>query len=70
MDVNAKQKNGWTPLHLTAYYGHLPAVKELISNGADVNPLNQYRHTPLHYSITRNYTNTADYIKSKGGINK
>ena len=34
--VNAKDSNGWTPLHEGARGGHLEVVKLLIENGADV----------------------------------
>lgn len=34
--VNAKDSNGWTPLHESARGGHLEAVKLLVENGADV----------------------------------
>jgi hypothetical protein len=35
--VNAKDKNGWTPLHEGARGGHLEVVKYLIDSGADIN---------------------------------
>jgi len=34
--VNARDKNGWTPLHEGARGGHLDVVKLLIDNGADM----------------------------------
>jgi prolyl 4-hydroxylase len=34
--VNAKDANGWTPLHEGARGGHLEVVKLLVENGADV----------------------------------
>ena len=34
--VNAKDENGWTPLHEGARGGHLEVVKLLVENGADV----------------------------------
>jgi len=35
--VNAKDTNGWRPLHEGARGGHLDVVKYLVENGADVN---------------------------------
>lgn len=35
--VNAKDANGWTPLHEGVRGGHLEVVKLLVQNGADVN---------------------------------
>jgi Ankyrin repeats (3 copies) len=34
--VNAKDENGWTPLHEGARGGHLDVVKLLVENGADL----------------------------------
>ncbi len=36
-DVNAKDKDGWTPLHPASYEGHQEIVELLIGKGADVN---------------------------------
>lgn len=36
-DMNIKNKKGYTPLHLAAYFGHVPLINWLISKGADVN---------------------------------
>ena len=37
VDVNAKDKYGWTPLHWAAREGHKKIVELLIDKGADVN---------------------------------
>ena len=39
-DVNAKGKNGWTPLHYAAVESHKEVVELLLANGADVNAKN------------------------------
>ena len=36
-DVNARDKDGWTPLHPASYEGHQEIVELLIGKGADVN---------------------------------
>jgi len=36
-DVNVKDEDGWTPLHLACYNGRFDVAKLLIENGADVN---------------------------------
>jgi ankyrin repeat protein len=36
-DVNLKDKDGVTPLHVASVYGHLDLVTELIQRGADLN---------------------------------
>ena len=45
-NVGAGRK--WTPLHCAACFGQYEVVKWLLENGANINALDQYRHTPLH----------------------
>lgn len=42
--------DGWTPLHLAAYFGHKAAAEVLLANGADVHARsrNAMQNTPLH----------------------
>jgi ankyrin repeat protein/serine/threonine protein kinase len=48
-NINAKNKFGYTPLHVVADRGHIEIVKLLIEHGADVNAKdNIFGHTPLH----------------------
>jgi len=44
---------GWTLLHLAAYYGHAPLVKTLLVHGAEamVRSDNSTANTPLHAAI-------------------
>jgi hypothetical protein len=46
-DVNARNKDGDTPLHWAARYGHGVVAEFLISEGADVNAMNVAGVTPL-----------------------
>ena len=50
-DVNAKQKNGDTPLHNDVRGFDLRAIEYLIENGADVNAVGENGKTPLHIAI-------------------
>jgi uncharacterized protein len=45
--------DGWTPLHLAAFFGHTPTVEELLTQGADVHARsrNALANTPLHTAI-------------------
>ena len=45
--MNAKDNDGWTPLHLSADEGHLEGARLLIDNGADLNVRNNRDLTPL-----------------------
>ena len=40
-DVNNKDRNGWTPLHLAAKRGYLEIVKALVAAGADLSMSNR-----------------------------
>ena len=46
-DVNLKDSDGWTPLHLAALYGHKEIVEYLVDK-AEINAKDQYDQTPLH----------------------
>lgn len=50
IDCKGKKKNnhGWTPLHLSCYFGHYEVVKILLENKASVNVMNDSGDTPLH----------------------
>lgn len=47
-DVNAKEWDGSTPLHVVAFNGSLEFAKLLIEKGADVNCKDKNAFTPLH----------------------
>src|SRR6266516_1469076 len=42
--------DGWTPLHLAAFFGQRPAVERLIAAGADLNAIsrNALKNSALH----------------------
>jgi len=46
-DVDARSKDGETPLHLAAYWGKVELVRWLVANGADVNAPDGQGRTPL-----------------------
>jgi ankyrin repeat protein len=48
--VGAVSSDGWTPLHLAAYFGRLEAVRLLLNKGASVKArsANAMENTPLH----------------------
>jgi ankyrin repeat protein len=49
-DVNAKDEEGWTPLHFAAARDHKEIAELLIVNGAEVNAKDVYDKTPLDYA--------------------
>ena len=50
-DVNARNRNGTTPLHGAVFLGQTEAVELLIQKGADANARTNERATPLDISI-------------------
>ena len=51
--LSAMSYDGWTPLHLAAFFGHAALVSHLLSRGAAVNTrsTNSMRNTPLHAAV-------------------
>jgi len=51
--VTRFSNDGWTPLHLAGFFGHVDAVRLLLERGADANvfSINTMRNTPLHAGL-------------------
>ena len=64
-DVNAKDKNGLTPLHEAAVNGHKEVAEILIANGADVNAKDAEGKTPLDRA--KKYPETIALLRKHGG---
>jgi len=79
VDVNAKDRMGWTPLCEAAINGHKEIAELLLANGADVNVKDDRGMTPLDWAIkqifqTRHspavqqkHTEVADLLREHGG---
>ena len=67
VDVNVKDKLGWTPLHRAARYGRKEVAELLIAKGGDVNAKNIDNETPLDWAIRRKHPETADLLRKHGG---
>lgn len=46
-DLNARDENGFTPLHWAVYRNHQPMIRYLIEQGADVDARDRGHATPL-----------------------
>lgn len=59
--LNAYSYDGWTPLHLAAFFGHLDAARFLIDLGADVHAVsrNSMSNTPLHAATAGRHADVA-----------
>jgi len=49
--IDAKDRDGWTPLHCACHSGHLEAVDKLVAYGANVNIATSNGSLPLHYFV-------------------
>ena len=47
-DIEAKDSDGWTPLHLKVGRGNLKVTKYLVEKGAQIDARNKDGDTPLH----------------------
>ncbi|OAM05710.1 MAG: hypothetical protein TV41_06320 [Wolbachia endosymbiont of Dactylopius coccus] len=59
-NIEAKEKDGKTPLYLAAREGHLYAVKSLLNKGANIEAIENDKWTPLH---TAAYHGKLDVVK-------
>ncbi|KAG7374848.1 ankyrin repeat domain protein [Nitzschia inconspicua] len=70
--VNAKDHNGWTPLHEGARGGHMDVVRYLVERGADIHERSHYGTggNALFYSIDQHgqHHPVTEYLKSLGAI--
>lgn len=67
--INARDKDGSTPLHCATWNGQLEVAALLIESGADVNAHNENDHwgtTPLHAAAHANQTAIAQLLIDHG----
>jgi uncharacterized protein len=66
--VNSYSYDGWTPLHLAAFFGRLAAAERLLVAGADIRALsrNALRNTPLHAASAGGHTDVALLLVRSG----
>jgi ankyrin repeat protein len=66
--VNSYSHDGWTPLHLAAFFGRPEIADILVANGADVNARskNEMRNTPLHAAVAGKRPGVASVLLGHG----
>jgi ankyrin repeat protein len=66
--VNKVAYDGWTPLHLAAFFGHGAAAKVLLDAGADVRAISQnsLHNTPLHAATAGGHADVALLLIDRG----
>ena len=64
--VQERYARGDTALHHAARNGDLEIVKQLVSNGADVNATTDNNHFPLYCAAGHGHVETTQYLVDKG----
>jgi len=66
--VNSYAYDGWTPLHLAAFFGRREAAERLLAAGAVLNAksTNSLRNTPLHAAVAGGRTDVALLFIQRG----
>lgn len=66
--VGLLSTDGWTPLHLSAFFGKTEAVRLLLNKGAIVNAksTNQMQNMPLHAAAAGRHTEAAKLLIEHG----
>ena len=67
--LQARDKDGSTPLHSAAWKGHVETVRFLLDAGADINDHNQNGHwgtTPLHAAAHGDQRAVAELLIARG----
>jgi ankyrin repeat protein len=67
-EVNTFSHDGWTPLHLAAFFGHPKVAELLLTHEADVaaRSRNANANTPLHAALAANQKMTVGLLIGKG----
>lgn len=67
VDIQTRDSNGDTLLHISSYFGYEPIVKFIIDNGAEINARNQLGETALHKAAAYGRsTKIVVYLLDKG----
>lgn len=63
-----RSPDGWTPLHLAAFFGHGETVAMLLDRGADLGARsqNEIGNTPLHAAIAGGRGSVAELLVERG----
>jgi uncharacterized protein len=66
--VNGYSADGWTPLHLAAFFGHHHLAELLLDRGADPRAVshNANANTPLHAALAGGHMMTAGLLLGRG----
>jgi uncharacterized protein len=66
--LESHSSDGWTPLHLAAFFGHADLANALLDRGADVDArsTNPMKNTPLHAATAGGHPELVDLLLKRG----
>ncbi|XP_055308554.1 serine/threonine-protein phosphatase 6 regulatory ankyrin repeat subunit A-like [Sitodiplosis mosellana] len=66
VNINKRNRTGWTPLHGAAFFGHFETVKDLIRSAAHVNSKDICGSSALHLAATNGHDETVKILIACG----
>lgn len=60
--------NGSTLLFLTAQYGHITIVRELLDKGANIEAKNDLGRTPLCFAVRNGHEHIVQLLRARGAL--
>jgi ankyrin repeat protein len=66
LDLDQKDKDGWTPLHVAAAEGKIKMIEFLIARGLDQDARNIKGETAYHVALSAEATEAANFLKKAG----
>lgn len=68
--ISALSPDGWTPLHLAAFFGQKDAAQTLLNKGAEVNArsTNAMENTPLHAAAAGRKAEIVQLLIERGAL--
>jgi ankyrin repeat protein len=64
--INARNENGFAPIHAAAREGHVDILALLLEHGADVDSRNVYNQTPLSWAAACGEVGVGQYLLGRG----
>lgn len=68
--IDSRDEDGFSPLHLAVISGNMQLVTFLLANNADVNAVDNEKHTVVHWATGERNNMTYFQISHKQIINK
>ncbi|MCJ7454498.1 MAG: ankyrin repeat domain-containing protein, partial [Wolbachia endosymbiont of Homalodisca vitripennis] len=65
-NVNLRNEDGMSPLHIAAQYDYLGIVKYLAERGADLNLRNEDGLSSLHFAVQNGHLDIVKYLVERG----